>query len=883
MALNSGAWAFRRQLWIAFVVALVSAGQPIASAYAISGVSTPVQVSTPQFGQFTEPAVVADPTNAQNVFVSSNEGSCVTTIGSGQPSLISSNGGTSWSTGQALPTTAGHNGFDPAPAFDANGILYDSYLDVDCLSNPPQGNLVVSKSTDKGSHWTRLTTIESSTSTGHPDKPMLLADTTSGSPFSNRLYVVYSRVPNPGSPNPQPLELNYSTDGGATWLSTPKQVDPGNDTGGSLAIGPTGGYLYVAWWDYTHQKIRTSKSTDGGNTFTLTTDHVANTVLNGFFNIANYVGNGIADNPTIGVDRTGGANSGKLYIVWGDRLIPPSIGPTVTATSGGALPAGSYQIAYSYITSLGETAASPTATVILGTGQSAIQTGTVSNIPPGVTSVHYYLVGVPSNFCLTLGYVGSSTVSGGSAPGITITGSGNSAPASNGNMHILFSGSTDQGATWSSPTPLRLDPDNPNDAWQPTLAVDQSNGIVTVAWYDRRDDLSTPNKNYLVYYTYSSDGGRTFLPQQIPTSTSSGDPTVDPARAGTGDYMAMASGSGSAHPVWVETHPVNPPTDMTVEMQVFTTAVTDNQPLNNWRRQQSAAPLPNRDSQSMAYDAATRTVVMFGGYTPVQGGLCGGQAGNETWTWDGATWTQVQPANRPPVRTNAAMAYDAATGKVILFGGADLNDTWSWDGTNWTLLSPRSVPPARGGAGMVYDSALSELVMFGGVNNSGLLSDTWAWTGTNWAQQKGAGPSGRWGPQMAYDSAHSVVVLFGGGSVSTCPATMNGDTWTWNGKWAQQHPTTSPSPREGGGMDYDGFIGQSVLFGGSFISSSCGPITYYNDTWYWNGSNWTVQSSPAVPPTARTKAGLCYDAATSMIVLTGGTTSSSDAPDTWSY
>ena len=44
------------------------------------------------------------------------------------------------------------------------------------------------------------------------------------------------------------------------------------------------------------------------------------------------------------------------------------------------------------------------------------------------------------------------------------------------------------------------------------------------------------------------------------------------------------------------------------------------------------------------------------------------------------------------------MAYDAAHKVVVLFGGnsvslGDLNDTWIWDGTNWTNVAP-SVSPA---------------------------------------------------------------------------------------------------------------------------------------------------------------------------------------------
>ncbi len=64
----------------------------------------------------------------------------------------------------------------------------------------------------------------------------------------------------------------------------------------------------------------------------------------------------------------------------------------------------------------------------------------------------------------------------------------------------------------------------------------------------------------------------------------------------------------------------------------------------------------------MAYDAATGDVVLFGGAG--RHGRLGG-----TWTWDGSTWTKQAPATSPPARDGASMAYDAATGTVVLFGG----------------------------------------------------------------------------------------------------------------------------------------------------------------------------------------------------------------------
>jgi hypothetical protein len=48
-------------------------------------------------------------------------------------------------------------------------------------------------------------------------------------------------------------------------------------------------------------------------------------------------------------------------------------------------------------------------------------------------------------------------------------------------------------------------------------------------------------------------------------------------------------------------------------------------------------------------------------------------------------WVKQDPATHPPARRQAMMAYDAATGTVVLFGGeesptaiTDVHDTWTW-------------------------------------------------------------------------------------------------------------------------------------------------------------------------------------------------------------
>jgi N-acetylneuraminic acid mutarotase len=78
------------------------------------------------------------------------------------------------------------------------------------------------------------------------------------------------------------------------------------------------------------------------------------------------------------------------------------------------------------------------------------------------------------------------------------------------------------------------------------------------------------------------------------------------------------------------------------------------------------------------------------------------------------------------------MAYDWASGRVILFGGSGrtvFNDCWAYNpgAQTWTELSPAGVAPsARYRATMAYDSAGHRVFMFGGANGEGLsLDDTW--------------------------------------------------------------------------------------------------------------------------------------------------------------
>jgi hypothetical protein len=96
------------------------------------------------------------------------------------------------------------------------------------------------------------------------------------------------------------------------------------------------------------------------------------------------------------------------------------------------------------------------------------------------------------------------------------------------------------------------------------------------------------------------------------------------------------------------------------------------------------------------------------------------------------TWTEQFPVASPPARTNSSLAYEARIGKVVLFGGYNyvggqaLNDTWTWNGTTWSQVQTTYTPQGRYGSAMCYDPYFEGLVLFGGYFTGGpYTNQTW--------------------------------------------------------------------------------------------------------------------------------------------------------------
>lgn len=187
---------------------------------------------------------------------------------------------------------------------------------------------------------------------------------------------------------------------------------------------------------------------------------------------------------------------------------------------------------------------------------------------------------------------------------------------------------------------------------------------------------------------------------------------------------------------------------------------------------------PGARFQAVAsYDITRDEMVLYGGYATTPLG--------DTWIWKNNDWTQSDMGG-PPSRAGATMAYDAAAKMTVLFGGSaaeqplpsGVNDTWTWDGKTWLTLSKLAgSPPPRYGAAMAYDSARKRVVLFGGMDKGVALNDTWEWDGAAWSEVKvESPPEGRVWSAMTYDPVKGRVLLFGGSPDQT---TTLDDLWEY--------------------------------------------------------------------------------------------------------
>ncbi|MEZ5169373.1 MAG: hypothetical protein R3A49_01330 [Acidimicrobiia bacterium] len=271
-------------------------------------------------------------------------------------------------------------------------------------------------------------------------------------------------------------------------------------------------------------------------------------------------------------------------------------------------------------------------------------------------------------------------------------------------------------------------------------------------------------------------------------------------------------------------------------------------------------------------------VVFYGG--DILGLPNGSPASGAMWlyngSWSAICGTTVSGADSPcaPGPRSASGMAPAGTG-VTLYGGSPIgvgndgggpvsmdDDTWNWNGSTWTQVCDGCAPGRRSGPAMASSADLSHVILFGGATLDGgdLFPDgTWrydagsgSWTqicGTDMTPSDPCGPDGRWGASMAWDGTR--FVMFGGSQGFGPADTYFDDTWTFDPvaeTWTQVCGSSIATPCGPTRRIYGSLVSLpdasppgALLVGGGFIGVEPPPPDDgpRGDTWYWDGSGWS--------------------------------------------
>ena len=238
---------------------------------------------------------------------------------------------------------------------------------------------------------------------------------------------------------------------------------------------------------------------------------------------------------------------------------------------------------------------------------------------------------------------------------------------------------------------------------------------------------------------------------------------------------------------------------------------------------------------------------------------------------------------------------------LYVFGGSLGNNTATTTNDLWAFHAPTGLftqrladgaagsPAARGRAAIAWNPATNKLVVFGG-NTRGatpmLRNDVWEYDPTTnaWADvtPTGFGPAPRQFAAMAWDPQLGGMLLFGGQVNDVAPPIVANDTWLLlGGAWTQLTPPTSPAPRGEHSLVTRGdAFNDVVLVGGIDHGSATPEQIRHLDVWRWSGGAWSLLSNcdvltnptgaGATWPASANGNQAVYDPLRQRIVLQGG-------------
>jgi hypothetical protein len=199
--------------------------------------------------------------------------------------------------------------------------------------------------------------------------------------------------------------------------------------------------------------------------------------------------------------------------------------------------------------------------------------------------------------------------------------------------------------------------------------------------------------------------------------------------------------------------------------------------------------------EAMCYDPIGNRIVVYGGRTTATGTILSDCHAFDLVT---NTWSQIPntvPGTTGPLELlGAKMAYDATSGKLVLFGGSSVagrsSDTWLLSGTTFTLVTGLTpgvdAPTARQIFAMASRSTPhNDIVLVGGQTDTGNVTDTWRWNGTTstWSDITPINSTVpvTWvsGNEMVYDSIRDVLVINNGPGTNIAPSNTTSGSTGW--------------------------------------------------------------------------------------------------------
>ena len=357
----------------------------------------------------------------------------------------------------------------------------------------------------------------------------------------------------------------FSSNGGTSWGQTLLPLvtgdafmsDPTVDwTSDGTAWSTTIGIDSAA----TILKMRSYKSTDGGATWTFDATFSGSTTNNDkqMMWVDHSATSPFKDNiyviwhpglPAVVARRTGPAGSWQTPVqVSGAETTGTAIGDDVKTNSFGDVfgffpDTGSQRLNVVKSTNGGVSFGAP---VRIGTSfgsfQFAVPADASRQVLIYITGGAYRTSTVNNVFAAWDDLSGDSGCTSGGGPGTNA--------ASTCKSRIWFSRSTDGGATWSAPVKINNQA-GLNDQLFPWLVVDETNGKVSITYYDTVGDSTRKSTN--VYYQSSTDNGATWS-APFKVTTASTNETTAGADSGNqyGDYTGLSGINGTFFPSWTD-------------------------------------------------------------------------------------------------------------------------------------------------------------------------------------------------------------------------------------------------------------------------------------------------------------------------------------------